>query len=85
MHGPHCDNQGYVVNGRHLGMQCHVEMTPEMINAWCELGWEEIEENLESPCVMPVERIKAEMPQRLPVLSRTAERLYTRWIEGLKS
>jgi GMP synthase-like glutamine amidotransferase len=85
LHGPHCDNQGYVVNDRHLGMQCHVEMTPEMINAWCELGWEEIEENLESPCVMPVERIKAEMPQRLPVLSRTAERLYTRWIEGLKS
>jgi GMP synthase-like glutamine amidotransferase len=85
MYGPHCNNQAYVVADRHLGMQCHVEMTPEMVNAWCELGWEEIEENLESPCVMPVERIKAEMPQRLPVLSKTAERLYARWVKGLKT
>jgi len=34
---------------------------------------------------MPVERIKAEMPQRLPVLSKTAERLYARWVNGLKT
>ena len=29
--GRHCPNQAYVVDGRHLGMQCHVEMTAEMI------------------------------------------------------
>jgi GMP synthase-like glutamine amidotransferase len=85
LYGAHCSNQAYVVDGRHLGMQCHVEMTPEMIDAWCELGWEEIEENLDSPCVMPVERIKAQMGERLPPLSRTAERLYTRWMKGLKT
>jgi GMP synthase-like glutamine amidotransferase len=85
LHAPYCDNQAYVVDGRHLGMQCHVEMTPEMIDAWCELGWEEIEENLASPCVMPVERIKAQMPERLPALSHTAERLYSRWIRGLRA
>jgi len=85
LHGPHCDNQAYVVDDRHLGMQCHVEMTPEMIGSWCELGREEIEENLGSPCVMPAERIKAEMAERLPVLNKTAERLYGRWIRGLRS
>jgi GMP synthase-like glutamine amidotransferase len=82
--GPHCPNQAYVAGERHLGLQCHVEMTPEMIASWCELGWEEIEENLESPAVQSVERIRAEMPERLGALSQTAERLYRRWITNLK-
>ena len=82
--GPHCPNQAYVAAQRHLGLQCHVEMTPEMIASWCELGWEEIEENLESPAVQSVEQIRAEMPERLGSLSRTAERLYRRWITNLK-
>ncbi len=29
--GDYCPNQAYVVDDRHLGLQCHVEMTPEMI------------------------------------------------------
>jgi len=83
--GPHCGNQGYVVDGRHLGMQCHVEMTPEMIASWLELGADEIVENLQSPAVMPAEKIRALMPERLGPLSTTAERLYTRWMKGLKA
>ena len=83
--GPHCDNQGYVVDGRHLGMQCHVEMTPEMIASWLESGRDEIEENLSSPAVSPAERIRADSPERLPHLNRAAERLYARWLRGLKS
>ena len=82
--GPHCPNQAYVAAGRHLGLQCHVEMTPEMIASWCELGWEEIEENLASPAVQSVERIRSEMPERLGALGETAERLYRRWIANLK-
>jgi GMP synthase-like glutamine amidotransferase len=83
--GPHCGNQAYVVENRHLGMQCHVEMTPEMIASWCDLGREELEENLSSPAVQPVQRIQGEMTERLPHLNRAAERLYSRWAEGLKS
>ena len=85
LHGPHCGNQAYVVDDRHLGMQCHVEMTPEMIASWCESGADEIRESLESPAVMPVDRIKAEMPGRLGALNRAAERLYARWTRGLRS
>ena len=36
--GPHCPNQAYVVADRHLGLQCHVEMTPEMIESWLGSG-----------------------------------------------
>jgi GMP synthase-like glutamine amidotransferase len=82
--GPHCGNQAYVLDGRHLGMQCHVEMTPEMIASWCESGADEVREARDSPAVQPVERMKAEMAQRLGDLNKTAERLYARWVGGLK-
>lgn len=77
--GPHCPNQAYVVGDRHLGLQCHVEMTPEMIASWIGSGSGEIRANLHSPAVQSVEKIQAEMPRRLPALARTAERLYERW------
>ncbi len=82
--GEHCPNQAYVVDERHLGLQCHVEMTPEMIASWIASGRSEVEANLSSPAVQPVERITADMPKRLPALSSTAERLYTRWIRNLR-
>ena len=82
---PHCENQAYVLDGRHLGMQCHVEVTSEIISTWCEIGADEVAENLESPAVQPVERIRAEMLENLEVLNRTAERLYSRWAKGLKT
>ena len=33
----YCANQAFVL-GMHLGMQCHIEMIPEMIESWCESG-----------------------------------------------
>ena len=81
--GPYCANQAYVVDDRHLGLQCHVEMTPEMIASWIGSGAGEVRENLASPAVQPVETITAQMPERLPRLSSTAERLYRRWVGGL--
>ena len=83
--GEYCANQAYVVDDRHLGLQCHVEMTPEMIASWIASGAGEVRENLTSPAVQPVEKIVGEMAQRLPVLSGTAERLYRRWIANLRS
>jgi GMP synthase-like glutamine amidotransferase len=82
--GKHCQNQAYVLGDRHLGLQCHVEMTPEMIASWIASGRSEIEANLASPAVQPVERITGDMGERLPALSGYADRLYTRWIEGLR-
>ncbi len=37
----YCENQGFVI-GNSLGMQCHVEMTEELVKSWCETGAEEI-------------------------------------------
>jgi GMP synthase-like glutamine amidotransferase len=83
--GDYCPNQAYVVDDRHLGLQCHVEMTPEMIASWIASGRSEVEANLASPAVQDVERIAGDMPERLPALSSTAERLYARWLRNLRA
>lgn len=84
LRGTDCPNQAYVVAGRHLGMQCHVEMTPELIRTWCETGSHEIAESRASPAVQPAAAIQAQIEERLPALTDIARRLYTRWIRGLR-
>lgn len=81
LESPHCANQAYV-QGKHLGMQCHVEMTEAMIREWCAVGAEEIAA-AQSPAVQTPEAMIALNGANLPPLNRTAERLYSRWIEGL--
>jgi len=79
----HCDNQAFVL-GKHLGMQCHVEMTHELIAAWCKSGAREIERNLKkSPAVQPVDEIQRDLDHRLAELHRVADRIYARWTASL--
>jgi GMP synthase-like glutamine amidotransferase len=83
--GQHCVNQAYVVDDRHLGMQCHVEVTAEMIDTWCTVGITDIDEAYgKSPAVQDALSIRSDIPKNLPALSSTASRLYTRWIENLR-
>jgi hypothetical protein len=66
-------------------MQCHVEVTAEMIDTWCSIGIDDIDEAIgKSPAVQDALTIRSEMPKNLPTLTATATRLYTRWIEGLR-
>lgn len=78
-----CANQAYVLNGIHVGMQCHVEMTPELVAAWCEHGADEIAAARESPAVQTPETIAAETVERIAPLHRLADKIYSRWIQGL--
>ena len=81
----HCANQAYVFDDRHLGLQCHVEMTPEMIASWLGSGAGEIETNLSSPAVQDARTIRALEAKNLPVLNDTATRLYRHWIRNLRT
>lgn len=76
-----CANQAYAL-GKHLGMQCHVEMTADMILAWCDSGAREIAAN-PIPTVQQPQQMQIDMPQRLETLHAVADRLYTQWIKGL--
>jgi GMP synthase-like glutamine amidotransferase len=78
----HCANQAFAL-GRHLGMQCHVEMTGELIRSWCEGGAEEIETSKASPGVQSPAKIERNLKDRVAALHKTADRIYERWSAGL--
>jgi hypothetical protein len=71
------------VLGKHLGMQCHVEMKREMIQTWCESGAEEIRDANPADSVQTPAEMGIDIDRRLSALSRHAELLYTKWIQGL--
>jgi GMP synthase-like glutamine amidotransferase len=79
--GPRCENQAFALDG-HLGLQCHVEMTPELIKSWCETGAREITANL-GPSVQTAQAIQEDLDNRVPRLHRIADKLYSRWVKGL--
>jgi GMP synthase-like glutamine amidotransferase len=79
----HCENQGFVV-GKNLGMQCHVEMTEQLIESWCESGAAEIAASRVSSAVQSAEQMKSRMHEKIGAMRRVADRLYGRWTEGLR-
>lgn len=78
-----CLNQAFTL-GPHLGMQCHVEMMPEMITKWCK-SWEEEVAGLQAlpASVQPPVEMQAQIAEKLPAMRSLADRLYSVWIRGL--
>ena len=83
LRGEYCANQAFVVDGLHLGMQCHVEMTDDIISRWCSSGAAEVSRSAASPAVQGVADIRAQIAANLPALNALADRLYVRWARGL--
>ena len=81
---PWCENQAFVL-GPHLGMQCHVEMTPELIRTWCQ-DWEKEVESLarRTPSVQTPAQMTEALEEKTRALNAIADRLYDRWSAGLK-
>ena len=78
----HCANQAFAI-GKHLGMQCHVEMTAHMIEDWCRAGAADLAANLASPGVQSAEVMQEQMHEKLPRLTAVAEQLYRHWLHGI--
>lgn len=78
----HCANQAYAI-GKHLALQCHPEMTAEMIVDWCTEGAHELSSS-RGLTVQSAEEIQLLAEQNLPPLNLVASRLYSQWIKGLK-
>ncbi len=78
----HCANQAYAI-GKHLALQCHVEMTEPMIRDWCEIGAEELAASASSPAVQSAQVMQAQVHEKLPELHRVATQLYRHWLHGL--
>lgn len=79
---PYCANQAYVM-GKHIGLQCHIEMMPSMVKTWTEQWKQDIAQSADSPAVQSAATMLADVTLDCEVLHRVADRVYSRWIEGL--
>ena len=80
---PYCENQAFAM-GPHLGMQCHVEMTPELIRAWCDEWGKEVELLARSARSVqtPAQMLDA-VDEKVRGLHAVADAVYDRWLKGL--
>src|SRR4030095_7160343 len=89
---PLCANQAYVIDRghhAHLGMQFHVEMTPSLVNGWVSNadGKREIDEAFKRQGGVGVQRpedIVLNLDQRTQRMNRVADRIYDRWLRGIR-
>jgi GMP synthase-like glutamine amidotransferase len=79
----YCRNQAYSI-GKHLAFQCHIEMTAEMVQSWCEAGSQEIRDAAASPGVQQPLDIQIDLDAKVSALQAVARTVYERWIAGLK-
>ncbi len=79
----YCQNQAYSI-GKHLAFQCHIEMTEDMVKAWCDVGADEIAQAATSPGVQQIPEMQNNLKTRVVALNAMARPVYERWIEGLK-
>lgn len=79
----YCQNQAFAL-GKHLGFQCHIEMTTGMIMEWCRINSEEIAQSMASPGVQAAEEMAFDIEARVEGLNRVAEGVYSVWVKGLK-
>jgi len=78
----YCANQAYVM-GKHIGLQCHIEMTPSMVKIWTEQWKSDIASAASSPAVQSADTMLAGVEADCEVLHRVADKVYSRWIQGL--
>lgn len=81
LESPWCPNQAFAM-GKHLGMQCHVEMTEQMIRDWCRDGADEIAAS-PGPAVQSAAEMQEDMAPKIAALNAVADYLYSHWTAGL--
>jgi GMP synthase-like glutamine amidotransferase len=83
--GPFCKNQVFVVRDKHLLVQSHLEITPELVRDTLEKNRAQLMRQLElgNPAVQPIDAMLHKLPQKTAAINRMLARLYERWARGL--
>lgn len=76
-------NQAYVIDDRHVGFQCHIEMTRDLVDTWCRLAGDELPARSNAHLQSEAD-IKSDLTARLAALNAVADGVYARWAQGLK-
>jgi GMP synthase-like glutamine amidotransferase len=78
----HNENQAYVLDERHIGLQCHVEMTRELVTTWCAMAGDELPET-SRPQRQSRDEILRDLDARVAALNVLADGIYARWARSL--
>ena len=92
----HCANQAFVIDNM-LGLQCHVEMTADMVREWARSSPDELASpstcrdaqvsreagcREQSPTVQNAEQMTDKLDTRISALHTVADILYDRWLQA---
>ena len=77
LQSPHCANQAFVMNNI-VGLQCHIEMTADMVREWARSSPDEIANP--SPTVQSAAQMTDTLNARISELHKVADILYSRWL-----
>lgn len=82
---PHCAHQGYVLDGIHIGMQSHLEMTPALVQLSLERNGAQLERELAAgnPAVSSPSATLADLEDKTRTLRETLFTLYSQWVRHL--
>lgn len=78
----HCKNQAFVFNDKHIGFQCHIEMTEAMVRQWCDDGEDELITASEASSVQTKQEILLELRIHVAKLNDIATNVYRRWLSN---
>jgi len=75
-------NQAYVVDGRHVGLQGHLEMTRAIARHWVRVSGDElpVQSSAAMQCAADILR---DLDLRVASLNAVADSVYARWARGL--
>ena len=76
------ENQAYVIDGRHIGFQGHVEMTAEIARNWVALSSGELPV-VSTAALQTAADILTNLEARVAALNAVADAIYARWAASL--
>ena len=76
------ENQGYVIDGCHVGFQGHIEMTAEIARSWTVLSADELPEQ-PTASTQTKSEILRHLESRVRALTTVADAVYARWGRSL--
>ena len=80
----YCLNQAYAI-GKHLAMQCHIEVTGDLVQKWYQCWESQVEASSRSPAVQSKHEMLENLSGRVKMLNQQAHFLYGQWVKGLSN
>lgn len=79
-----CEHQGFVVAGRHVLLQSHLEITPDLVRLSVDRNGAQLRREIAAgnPAVSPLDDTTANLEARTLASTAALRSLYTRWVQA---